>query len=115
MYRHDWTLAQWDDVELMSDIFSAAVGYALLAAVVVEGLGRMVLLIPKAVRSIMDKGRAEGHAEGLTEGRTEGRKKEQKRMLSALREARARGIDPDSPEFERFLRDFQVDGTEDDR
>ena len=103
MYRHDWTLAQWDDVELMSDIFSTAVGYALLAAVVVEGLGRMVLLIPKAVRSIMDKGRAEG----ITE--------ERKRMLSALREARARGIDPDSPEFERFLRDFRVDGMEDDR
>ena len=115
MYRHDWTLAQWDDVELMSDIFSTVVGYALLAAVVVEGLGRMVLLIPKTVKAIMAKGHAEGHAEGLTEGRTEGRKKEQKRMLSALREARARGIDPDSPEFERFLRDFQVDGTEDVR
>lgn len=99
MYRHDWTLAQWDDVELMSDIFSTAVGYALLAAVVVEGLGRMVLLIPKTVKALVDRGR----------------KEERKRMLSALREARARGIDPDSPEFERFLRDFRVDGMEDDR
>ena len=63
----------------------------------------MVLLIPKTVKAIMDK----GHAEGITE--------ERKRMLSALREARARGIDPDSPEFERFLRDFQVDGTGDVR
>lgn len=115
MYRHDWTLAQWDNVELMSDIFSTAVGYALLAAVVVEGLGRMVLLIPKTVKAIMAKGHAEGHAEGLTEGRTEGRKEERKRTLLALREARARGIDPDSPEFERFLRDFQIDGAEDAR
>ena len=107
MYRHDWTLSRWDDVELMADIFSTAVGYALLAVVVVEGLGRMVLLIPKTVRWIMDK----GHAEGLTEGQ----KRERKRMLSALREARTRGIDPDSPEFEQFLLDFQVDGTGDDR
>ena len=103
MYRHDWTLSRWDDVELMADIFSTAVGYALLAVVVVEGLGRMVLLIPKTVRWIMDKGHAEG------------RKEERKRTLLALREARARGIDPDSPEFEQFLLDFQVDGTGDDR
>ena len=67
----------------------------------------MVLLIPKTVKAIM----AMGHAEGVTEGR----KEERKRMLSALREARARGIDPDSPEFERFLRDFRVDGVEDVR
>ena len=59
----------------------------------------MVLLIPKTVKSLVDRGR----------------KEERKRMLSALREARARGIDPDSPEFERFLRDFQVDGSEDAR
>ena len=59
----------------------------------------MVLLIPKAVRSLVDRGR----------------KEERKRTLLALREARARGIDPDSPEFERFLRDFQVDGAEDVR
>ena len=111
MYRHDWTLSRWDDVELMADIFSTAVGYALLAVVVVEGLGRMVLLIPKTVRWIMDKGHAEGHAEGQIEGR----KRERKRMISALRAARARGIDPDSPEFEQFLLDFQVDGMGDDR
>ena len=115
MYRHDWTLSRWDDVELMSDIFSTAVGYALLAVVVVEGLGRMVLLIPKTVKAIMAKGHAEGHAEGLTEGRTEGREREQKRMLSALREARARGIDPDSPEFEDFLLGFGADSPDDSR
>ena len=99
MYRHDWTLSRWDDVELMADIFGTAVGYALLAVVVVEGLGRMVLLIPKTVRSLVDRGR----------------KEERKRTLLALRAARARGIDPDSPEFEQFLLDFQVDGTGDDR
>ena len=99
MYRHDWTLAQWDDVELMSDIFSTAVGYALLAAVVVEGLGRMVLLIPKTVKALVDRGR----------------KEERKRTLLALREARARGIDPDSPEFEDFLLGFDADKPDDSR
>lgn len=77
----------------------------------------MELLIPRTVRAIMAKGYAEGYAEGhalgyaegLAEGRIEGRKKGRMRMLSALREARARGIDPDSPEFEQFLLDFDAD------
>ena len=63
----------------------------------------MVLLIPRTVRSIM----AKGHAEG--------RKEEQKRMISVLRAARSRGIDPDSPEFEQFLLGFDVDQPDDSR
>ena len=107
LYRHNWTLAQWDDIELLSKVFSTAAGYALLAVVVVEGLGRMVLLIPKTVRSIFNKGRAEG----LVEGRQE----ERKRMLAAHREARARGLDPHSAEFEDFILGFNLDKTEDTR
>ena len=117
LYRHNWTLAQWDDIELLSKVFSTAAGYALLAVVVVEGLGRMVLLIPKTVRSIFNKGRAEGLvegrveglAEGLVEGRVEGRQEERKRMLAAHREARVRGIVPDSSEFEDFILNFEPD------
>ena len=119
LYRHNWTLAQWDDIELLSKVFSTAAGYALLAVVVVEGLGRMVLLIPKTVRSIFNKGRAEGlvegRVEGLVEGRVEGRQEERKRMLAAHREARARGLDPHSPEFEDFILGFNLDKTEDTR
>ena len=103
LYRHNWTLAQWDDVELLSNVFSTAAGYALVAVVVVEGLGRMVLLIPKTVRSILNKGRVEG------------RQEERKRTLAALREARAQGIVPDTPEVEEFILDFNPDKTGDGR
>ena len=103
LYRHNWTLAQWDDVELLSNVFSTAAGYALVAVVVVEGLGRMVLLIPKTVRSILNKGRVEG------------RQEERKRMLAAHREGRARGLDPNSPEFEDLLLSFELDKPDDSR
>ena len=99
LYRHNWTLAQWDDVELLSNVFSTAAGYALVAVVVVEGLGRMVLLIPKTVRSILNKGRQQ----------------ERKRMLAAYRETYARGIPPYTPEFEEFLLDFDPDKPDDAR
>ena len=77
----------------------------------------MELLIPRTVRAIMAKGYAEGYteghalgyAEGLAEGRSEGRKRRLNRMIAALRAARARGIDPDSPEFEQFLLGFDAD------
>ena len=99
LYRHNWALAQWDDVELLSNVFSTAAGYALVAVVVVEGLGRMVLLIPKTVRSILNKGRQQ----------------ERKRMLAAYRETYARGIPPYTPEFEEFLLDFDPDKPDDAR
>ena len=63
----------------------------------------MELLIPKTVRSIFNKGRAEG------------RQAERKRLLLALQEARARGIVPDSPEFEGFILGFEPDKTGDGR
>ena len=79
----------------------------------------MELLIPKTVRSIFNKGRAEGlvegRVEGLVEGRVEGRQEERKRMLAAHREARARGLDPHSAEFEDFILGFNLDKTEDTR
>ena len=65
----------------------------------------MVLLIPKTVRSIFNKGRAEG----LVECRVEGRQEERKRMLAAHREARAQGLDPHSAEFEDFILNFEPD------
>ena len=99
LYRHNWTLAQWDDIELLSNVFSTAAGYALVAVVVVEGLGRMVLLIPKTVRSILNKGRQQ----------------ERKRMLAAYRETYSRGIPPYTPEFEEFLLDFDPDKPDDSR
>ena len=63
----------------------------------------MELLIPKTVRSIFNKGRVEG------------RQEERKRLLAALREARARGIAPYNPDFEEFILGFEPDKTDGSR
>ena len=59
----------------------------------------MELLIPKTVRAIFNRGRQE----------------ERKRLLAALREARARGIAPYNPEFEEFILEFEPDKTDEAR
>ena len=59
----------------------------------------MELLIPRTVRAIFNKGR----------------QAERKRLLAALREARARNIVPDTPEFEEFILGFEPDKTDDSR
>ena len=87
LYRHNWTLAQWDDVDLLGDVFSTAGGEALLVVIIVEVLGRMVLLIPKTVKAILEKGREE----------------ERRRILEAYRDAVARGEIDGGPEIEEVL------------
>ena len=104
LYRHNWGLSQWDNVGLLSDIFGASAGIALLVVISVEVLGRMVLLIPKTVRAILEKGKAEGRAEGKVE--------EREAQSQRVNEAYARfGIEvdgtrvlPDTPEVKEFLR-----------
>ena len=59
----------------------------------------MELLIPRTVRAIFNRGRQE----------------ERKRLLAALREARARNIVPDTPEFEEFILGFEPDKPDDSR
>ena len=65
-------LLQNDSVYLLAAIFGTAVGIALATAIILEVSGRMVLLIPAAVRKIKAQGHAEGREEGLEEGRVEG-------------------------------------------
>jgi hypothetical protein len=100
LYRHNWTLAQWDDVDLLGDVFSTAGGEALLVVITVEVLGRMVLLIPKTVKAILEKGREEGRVEGQEKGREEGRAL----VIAAYRDALAQGLEPGTPAFEEALR-----------
>ncbi len=85
------------------------------AAIIAEVSGRMVLLIPKTVKAIIEKGRAEGREEGRAEGREEGREEgqaegqaegsrsERDRILSNYRQAVARGDIVGSPEIEDAL------------
>ena len=96
-FRNDWTPSDWDNVELLSNIYGAAIGNALLVAAIMEVLGRMVLLIPKTVRAILEKGKAQGEELGRVAKR--------ERIAEAYREAVNRGIMPDNPEIEKLLFD----------
>ena len=52
LLRYDWVL--W-----LAAIFGASVGFALFVAIILEVSGRMVLLIPNAIRKIKAEGRSE--------------------------------------------------------
>ena len=62
----------------MAAIFGASAGFALLVVIILEVTGRMVLLIPAAVKKLKDEGREEG--------RREGRREERQRIVEALRQ-----------------------------
>ena len=81
-----------EEIFVAAAIFGAATGIALTSAVTAEGVGYLVLLIPRRIKQIKDEalaearaevsaearekwraeGRAEGHAEAREEGRAEG-------------------------------------------
>ena len=98
--RLQWSqLLREDQVYLLAAIFGSAAGIALLAAIILEVTGRMVLLIPKAWNRAKE------------EGRREERKRLKKEYKTRYREAYERfGIEvdgvlvlPRTPEVERFL------------
>ena len=67
-------MLRWDDesyVYLMAAIFGMSVGIALMAAIIVEVTGRMVLLIPDAVKKIREQASKQGREEGREAGREE--------------------------------------------
>ena len=94
---------QEDWVSLLADILGVALAGAVAFTIFSEVLGKMVLLIPKAVRKIRDEGRAEGQAEG----RAEEQEAQRRRREEAYRKF---GIDvdgvrslPDTQEVRDFL------------
>ena len=68
-------------IYLLAAIFGAAVGIALLSGIFVEGVGRMVLLIPAVVKRLRDQGREEGLERGREEG-LEGQRNLQQQWVS---------------------------------
>ena len=50
-------------VYLLAAIFGASLGTALFVAIVSEGIGYMVLLIPRRIKQLKDEGRDEGQQE----------------------------------------------------
>ena len=79
--REDWAAA-----------LTVAAGIALTATIVVELGVRTMLLIPKAIHDILERGRAEGRVQGreegrvlgLAEGRAEGREEVRREILEQL-------------------------------
>ena len=69
VWRYRQHLFGDEDVLWLAAIFGASAGFALLAAILLEVTGRMVLLIPAAIKKIKEEGRQEGIQEGRQEGR----------------------------------------------
>ena len=100
-----------DGIYLLAAIFGVSVGIALLAAIIVEVTGRMVLLIPRAWNKLKEDSRREGREEGREAGREAGREEARQESSERLKEAYERfGIEvdgvltlPRTPEVERFL------------
>ena len=70
--RHRQALLDWSDegyLFTLAAIFAVSAGTALTSAAVAEGVGYVVLLIPKRIKQLKDEGRMEGRAEGRAEER----------------------------------------------
>ncbi len=67
----------------LAAIYGVSAGTALLAAIYLEALGRMVLLIPAAIKHYKEQ----GLEQGLEQGREEGRREERRRIEEELRRA----------------------------
>ena len=63
-----------DELYSLVAVFALAAGAALLVAIIVEVIGRMVLLIPAEIKRLKE------------EGRKEGRREERQRIVEALRQ-----------------------------
>ena len=71
-----WQQSGNDELYALVAIFALAAGVALLAAILMEVIGRMVLLIPAEIKRLKEIGRKEG--------RVEGRKEERQRILNEV-------------------------------
>ena len=70
--RHRHAITDWSDegyLFTLAAIFTVSVGTALTSAVLAEGVGYVVLLIPRRIKQLKDEGRMEGRAEGRKEER----------------------------------------------
>ena len=69
-YALDWQDESW--LPLLAAIFGVPAGTALTAPIIAEGIGTMVLLIPKVAEKLRAEGEAVGLAKGLAEGEAKG-------------------------------------------
>ncbi len=79
-----------DELYALVAVFALAAGIALLAAILLEVTGRMVLLIPDAIRKIKEQGREEGRKEVQEENRRR-IAEERRRIADAIRKIKEQG------------------------
>ena len=66
LVRHRDEVMDWSGtgyIFTLAAIFTVSVGTALMSAIIAEGVGYVVLLIPKRVKQLKDEGRREERAE----------------------------------------------------
>ena len=83
LVRHRNEVMDWSGtgyIFTLAAIFTVSVGTALTSAIIAEGVGYVVLLIPKRVKKLKDEGRREGRVEGRMEARSEERERVGKAM-----------------------------------
>ena len=69
-YALDWRDESW--LPLLAAIFGVSAGTALTITIIAEGIGTMVLLIPKVAEKLRAEGEAIGLAKGLADGQAKG-------------------------------------------
>ena len=77
--RHWRAVTDWSDegyLFTLAAVFTVSVGTALTAAILAEGVGYVVLLIPRRIKKLKNEGRREG--------RKEARKEERERFGKAI-------------------------------
>ena len=96
--RHRHAILDWSGdgyIFTLAAIFTVSVGTALTAAILAEGAGYVVLLIPKRIKKLK--------AERRREGRREGRKEERERVGKAIARFKSGEITID--ELQRLVSD----------
>jgi hypothetical protein len=78
-------------ISVLADVYGVAAGTAVFITIFVEALGRMVLLIPAAVKKLK------------SEGRREQRRRERQALAKFGREVNGVLMLPMTPEVEQFL------------
>ncbi len=101
LWRYWPRLLRDDGILWLAAIFAVSAGIALLAAVFLEVLGRMVLLIPAAIKKIKEQ--------GIKEGREE----ERRRAVDALAKAGVRSADSGEALTPAEIRNILQDRTDD--
>lgn len=58
---------QWDNlIYVLSAIFGTSVGVSISIIMIIEGVGRMILLIPATIKKLKDQGREDEYIRILT-------------------------------------------------